>query len=201
MGRKAKATENGLVELIVDKWDGGKNTIVYVTEEVNKILEEKGLIPEYFMAPGHTFDENTLKALIANGIFNITDGYYDRPYIRDGVTFYPCRLSEPSVPKGIDTVCIHLNNWCDEDFASLKAFLDENKEICKNFDDIKRMIIPSVYDEKIARKEDSYIKLKARKQKAADSERMQRYLKKSYSKNRYIKLVKRALFLPMLLKR
>ncbi|MCR4579441.1 MAG: DUF3486 family protein [Treponema sp.] len=43
MGRKAKATENGLVELIVDKWDGGKNTIVYVTEEVNKILEEKGL--------------------------------------------------------------------------------------------------------------------------------------------------------------
>ena len=43
MGRKAKATENGLVELIVDKWDGGKNTIVYVTEEVNKVLEEKGL--------------------------------------------------------------------------------------------------------------------------------------------------------------
>lgn len=43
MGRKAKATENGLVELIVDKWDGGKNTIVYVTQEVNKILEEKGL--------------------------------------------------------------------------------------------------------------------------------------------------------------
>ena len=33
MGRKAKATENGLVELIVDKWDGGKNTIVYVTQE------------------------------------------------------------------------------------------------------------------------------------------------------------------------
>ena len=43
MGRKAKATENGLVELIVDKWNGGKNTIVYVTQEVNKILEEKGL--------------------------------------------------------------------------------------------------------------------------------------------------------------
>ena len=43
MGRKGKATANGLVELIVDKWDGGKNTIVYVTEEVNKILEEKGL--------------------------------------------------------------------------------------------------------------------------------------------------------------
>lgn len=43
MGRKGKAAANGLVELIVDKWDGGKNTIVYVTEEVNKVLEEKGL--------------------------------------------------------------------------------------------------------------------------------------------------------------
>lgn len=43
MGRKTKAVENGLVELIVEKWDGGKNTVVYVTEEVNKALEEKGL--------------------------------------------------------------------------------------------------------------------------------------------------------------
>ena len=43
MGRKSKATENDLVELIIDKWEGGKNTIVYVTEDVNRILQEKGL--------------------------------------------------------------------------------------------------------------------------------------------------------------
>ena len=43
MGRKSKAMENDLVELIVDKWEGGKNTIVYVTEDVNRILQEKGL--------------------------------------------------------------------------------------------------------------------------------------------------------------
>ena len=43
MGRKAKAQEHDLVELIIDKWEGGKNTIVYVTEDVNKILQEKGL--------------------------------------------------------------------------------------------------------------------------------------------------------------
>ncbi|MGP1587297.1 MAG: phage protein Gp27 family protein [Treponemataceae bacterium] len=43
MGRKGKAEANGLVELIVDKWEGGRNTIIYVTEEVNKILKEKGL--------------------------------------------------------------------------------------------------------------------------------------------------------------
>ncbi|MEL5719149.1 phage protein Gp27 family protein [Treponema pedis] len=43
MGVKSKAEQNGLVELIIDKWDGGKNTIVYVTEEVNKKIQELGL--------------------------------------------------------------------------------------------------------------------------------------------------------------
>lgn len=42
MGRKNKAVENGLVELIVDKWDGGKKTIVFVTDEVNDYLENNG---------------------------------------------------------------------------------------------------------------------------------------------------------------
>lgn len=43
MGRKSKAQELGLIELIVDKHDGGRNTIVYVTDEVNRYLEENGL--------------------------------------------------------------------------------------------------------------------------------------------------------------
>ena len=43
MGRHSKAQDNGLVELIVTKSDGGKNTIVYVTDEVNRYLEENGL--------------------------------------------------------------------------------------------------------------------------------------------------------------
>ena len=43
MGRKSTAEMNGLVELIVDKWDGGRKTIVYVTKEVNEVLREKGL--------------------------------------------------------------------------------------------------------------------------------------------------------------
>ena len=43
MGAKSKAAELGLVELIIDKWDGGKNTIIYVTEEVNRQIQERGL--------------------------------------------------------------------------------------------------------------------------------------------------------------
>lgn len=43
MGMKSKAQSLGLVEFVIDKWEGGKNTIVYVTDEVNKKLKELGM--------------------------------------------------------------------------------------------------------------------------------------------------------------
>jgi len=42
MGQKSKADQYGLKELIAEKWDGGKKTIVYVTDEVNEWLEQNG---------------------------------------------------------------------------------------------------------------------------------------------------------------
>ena len=42
MGQKSKADQFGLKELIAEKWDGGKKTIVYVTEEVNNYLKQNG---------------------------------------------------------------------------------------------------------------------------------------------------------------
>lgn len=43
MGAKSKAEQYDLVEVIIDKWEGGKKTIVYVTEEVQKEIERLGL--------------------------------------------------------------------------------------------------------------------------------------------------------------
>ncbi|MCL1813400.1 MAG: DUF3486 family protein [Treponema sp.] len=42
MGQKSKADQYGLKELIAEKYDGGKKTIVYVTEEVNEYLKQNG---------------------------------------------------------------------------------------------------------------------------------------------------------------
>jgi hypothetical protein len=42
VGQKSKAEQYGLKELIAEKWDGGKKTIVYVTEEVNEWLRQNG---------------------------------------------------------------------------------------------------------------------------------------------------------------
>jgi len=42
MGMKSKAEQYGLKELIAEKWDGGRKTLVYVTEEVNEWLSQNG---------------------------------------------------------------------------------------------------------------------------------------------------------------
>jgi len=43
MGQKSKADVHGLKEIIVKHYDGGKKTIVYVTDKVNEELQQKGL--------------------------------------------------------------------------------------------------------------------------------------------------------------
>ncbi len=42
MGQKSKADQLGLKEIIAEKWDGGKKTIVFVTDEVNDYLQKNG---------------------------------------------------------------------------------------------------------------------------------------------------------------
>lgn len=168
--------------------------------EGKSLLESRGLEVDYFMAPGHTFDENTLKALVANGINKLTDGYTSEPYIRDGVTFVPCKLTDAVVPNGVDTVCIHLNNWGENDFASLESFLKSNSSCVTGFEGIEKEVTAIPYDGSIARQEERFLKIRAGKQKAAESEVMQYYLRKSYSDNKYIKLIKRVIMLPLLLR-
>ena len=43
MGQKSKADQFGLKEVIAKHWDGGKKTIVYITEKVNEQLKKEGL--------------------------------------------------------------------------------------------------------------------------------------------------------------
>jgi predicted ribosome quality control (RQC) complex YloA/Tae2 family protein len=42
MGQKSKAEQYGLKEIIAEKWDGGKNTVVWVTEKTNEYLQQNG---------------------------------------------------------------------------------------------------------------------------------------------------------------
>ena len=96
-----------------------------------KQLEEWGIGTDIFMAPAHTFDNNTLRALKAVGFRALTDGFGSRPYIRNGLVFYPIAKKRTdcfSDKNGYTTLVLHTNTMEEKDFEILEKLLAENKE-------------------------------------------------------------------------
>lgn len=77
-----------------------------------KKLKEHGIDTDIFMAPAHSYDKNTLKALKETGFTKVTDGFGKAPYRRNGLTFYPISfvLSHSLKRKnGATTIVLHAN--------------------------------------------------------------------------------------------
>jgi len=95
------------------------------------ILKNWGVTPKVFMAPGHTFDMNTLKALKVNNLMAITDGFGKMPYIRKDITFYPIskKRSECTNNKfGYSTYVLHTNTMTDEDIDKFATMIKEKRK-------------------------------------------------------------------------
>lgn len=107
--------------------------------EGRRELEEKGISTDIFMAPAHSYDKNTLRALKELGFTGVTDGFGSRPYLREGLTFYPIsfRLSSSLKKKnGTTTMVVHTNTmnrdemekyrsiFKTQDIISFKEYLD-----------------------------------------------------------------------------
>lgn len=101
-----------------------------------KILEENGLVCDVFMAPGHTYDENTLLALEQLKFHYVTDGYAEVPYYWKNLGFLPCTISTPKEPKRFDTLCLHLNTMTEEAFKNLEAFLENYYYLVMDYMDV-----------------------------------------------------------------
>lgn len=93
-------------------------------EKGREILQKHGINAAIFMAPGHTYDKNTLKALRKQGFACVTDGYTDIPYYAKGLLFVPCRSSQPRLSGGVDTICLHCNELGEGDYRELENFLE-----------------------------------------------------------------------------
>ncbi len=97
--------------------------------EGRRIFKQNGIITDYFMAPSHSFDKNTLKALKMNGFYRITDGFGKAPYKRDEMIFYPISVqrsrSLQDTSDGIVTFVYHANTMEDKDFDKLKKLFSE----------------------------------------------------------------------------
>ena len=104
------------------------------------IMREHGFNPQYFFAPSHTFDENTLTALKEESdirIISDTIGRY--PYKKENFWFIPQITGHcVKIPfEGTYTFCFHPNTMNDNAFAKLETFLIQYKQQFVSFSDIK----------------------------------------------------------------
>jgi predicted deacetylase len=99
-------------------------------EQGLSIFSREGVRPDVWVAPAHSFDENTVQILINLGIRTISDGLSLYPY-RDtqNVTWVPQQLWKfRSVPFGVWTICIHNHDDLYLDSDHFRRCLREYKD-------------------------------------------------------------------------
>ncbi len=168
-------------------------------KEGKDILERRGIFTDIFMAPGHTYDDNTVRALKELGFNAITDGLYDKPYVYKDILCVPCRLQDAGKTKGFDTLCFHTNLMEEEDFKDLENFIENNRESIITFDakELEKIAIP--WSKAVAKKEAKALKARKRKDTIAHSKKLAWYLSYTNHNSSKIKWLKRVLYLPLLL--
>jgi hypothetical protein len=80
-------------------------------------FKTQGVMPDFFIAPSHSFDLATLEALrVETPIRKISDGLSYRPFRRYGFAWYPQQLWHfRKMPFGLWTVNFHPNTMTSED--------------------------------------------------------------------------------------
>lgn len=102
------------------------------------LFEKYNLESDIFIAPSHTFDENTITALKKSDIFKISDGKFLYPCKYKDVVFIPQQVGDfrKILFPGIWTFCYHPNEMQESDFIKFEKFLEKNKDRFITFNDI-----------------------------------------------------------------
>lgn len=80
-------------------------------EKGREILRKHGLATDVWMAPGHSFDQNTVLALKSLKFKALTDGIGLYPIVKNGIIQVPQQLWHPEKSIiGVKTICLHLNS-------------------------------------------------------------------------------------------
>jgi predicted deacetylase len=104
------------------------------------ILKSHELATDIFMAPSHSYDRVTLKALLDTGFRYVTDGYSYYPYTQQGLNFVPCQSGRPrDFPFGVVTIAIHANNTTDDDLAAYASFIKRQKAHILPYDAVRTL--------------------------------------------------------------
>lgn len=111
-----------------------------------KILQNEGIWEPFFMAPSHSFDENTLMALKLLDFKAITDGYGFYPYKINNINLVPQLVSKIlPFPIGIQTICIHINTMNESSICKLLEDIKKNKKRFINFNEALKIQPQSLF--------------------------------------------------------
>jgi predicted deacetylase len=89
-----------------------------------ELLAGRGLFTNIFMAPNHSFDRTTLRALRDAGFRFLTDGIGLYSYVRDGIVLLPQLSGRPRrLPCGSTTICLHPASMDAAELERLDRFL------------------------------------------------------------------------------
>lgn len=108
-------------------------------QDGKKKLEAIGVDTDIFMAPAHSYDKNTVKALLENGFKYITDGYGSNPYKYEGMTYLPIsmlRSLEKKGKSGITTYVVHTATMRDQDFEYYDNLIGNNRSQFVNYSEM-----------------------------------------------------------------
>ena len=173
-------------------------------EQLNKIKKGKGILKEnniksqIFMAPGHTYDENTLKALVECGFLWVTDGYTSQSVNYKNICFIPCRNERKAAKKGINTICLHTNLMEESDFIDLENRIKKNEG---EYVDYQVLLEEKVYPFSIKFRFEQWMKLRKYKLriKVGSSHIAQKYFEKCSCPQPLVKIGCKIIFAPMLI--
>lgn len=94
-------------------------------EAGKELLRQRGIETDLFMAPAHSYDQNTLRALRDTGFRALTDGFGSCPYCYQGLTFYPISFRISSVlqkKKGYSTMVVHAATNTKQDLKRYEGY-------------------------------------------------------------------------------
>jgi predicted deacetylase len=91
-----------------------------------QILDAEHVHPELWVAPAHTFDSQTLRALRALAMTDISDGFGLYPHTdADGTYWIPQQLGRfRFFPVGLWTVCLHIDDPLHADVRSFARHIE-----------------------------------------------------------------------------
>lgn len=103
------------------------------------IFERNGVTADAWVAPGHSFDNNTLLALEAVNIRTVSDGFTLLPYSDLRERFWvPQQLWRfRPMPFGVWTVCMHTNAWSESDVARFERDIVKYRRRITDLDAIR----------------------------------------------------------------